>query len=91
MNCQDCKLAQKRFQEESVLAMAERTIRRLWITILVLIVLMAGMAIGFFVYESQFEDYAETTEIEADQQGDYNFVSGGDLEYVAEGEGQAND
>lgn len=91
MNCQDCKLAQKRFQEESALAMAERTIRRLWITILVLIVLMAGMAIGFFVYESQFEDYSEVTEIEADQQGDYNFVSGGDLEYVAEGESQTDD
>lgn len=88
MNCQECKY--KHLQEESALAMAERTIRRLWITILVLVVLMAGMAIGFFVYESQFEDYAESVEIEAEQDGDYNFVSGGDLKYVTEGASEEN-
>lgn len=88
MNCQECKLAQKRFQEESALAMAERTIRRLWITILVLIVLMAGMAVGFFAYEAQFEEYSESTEIEAEQQGDYNFVAGGDLNYGTESQSQ---
>lgn len=86
MNCEECKLAQKRYQEESALAMAERTIRRLWITILVLIVLMAGMAVGFFWYESQFEEYTEYTEVEAEQEGDYNFVSGGDLNYGTAGE-----
>jgi flagellar basal body-associated protein FliL len=84
MNCEECKLAHKRYQEESALAMAERTIRRLWITILVLIVLMAGMAVGFFWYESQFEEYTEYTEVEAEQKGDYNFVSGGDLNYGTE-------
>lgn len=87
MNCQECRY--KRLSEESALAMAERTIRRLWITILVLIVLMAGMAIGFFVYESQFEEVEtwETTEVDATQYGRENFVSGGDLNYgVSEGE-----
>lgn len=84
MNCQDCN--KNRMMGETALAMAERTIRRLWITILVLIVLMAGMAIGFFVYESQFEDYTESVEIDAEQDGDYNFVSGDDLNYVTEGE-----
>lgn len=84
MNCQDCN--KNRMIGETALAMAERTIRRLWITILVLIVLMAGMAIGFFVYESQFEDYTESVGIDAEQDGDYNFVSGGDLNYVTEGE-----
>lgn len=79
MNCQDC-----RFKHESAMAMAERTIRRLWITILLLIVLMAGMATGFFIYESQFEEYSETTEIDAEQSGDYNFVAGGDLTYGTE-------
>ena len=84
MNCQECKLAEKRFKEESALAFAERTVRRLWITIIVLIVLMAGMAVGFFWYESQFEEYTEWTEVEAEQEGDYNFVSGGDLNYGTE-------
>lgn len=76
MTCQEC-----RHREEAALAMAERTIRRLWITILVLIVLMAGMAVGFFAYESQFTEATEWTDIKADQEGSYNFVSGGDLSY----------
>lgn len=94
MNCQECKLAEKRFKEESALAFAERTVRRLWITIIVLIVLMAGMAVGFFVYESQFEEYTEETstdtEIEAFQIGEDNFVAGGDINYGATGESADN-
>ena len=88
MNCQDCN--KNRMMGETALAMAERTIRRLWITIIILIVLMAGMATGFFIYESQFEDYSESVEIDAEQDGDYNFVSGGDLNYVTEGENSEN-
>ena len=84
MNCQDCN--KNRMMGETALAMAERTIRRLWITILVLVVLMAGMAIGFFVYEAQFEDYSEYVDIDAEQDGSYNFVSGGDLNYGTAGE-----
>lgn len=86
MNCQECR---NRFlREESALAMAERTIRRLWITILVLIVMMAGMATGFFLYEAQYEEMEtwEETEIEASQIGDHNFVSGGDINVGAEGQ-----
>ena len=89
MNCQDCN--KNRMMGEATLAMAERTIRRLWITILVLIVLMAGMAIGFFVYESQFEDYSEYVDIDAEQDGSYNFVSGGDLNYGTESENPESD
>ena len=86
MNCQECK--NKFLREESALAMAERTIRRLWITILVLIVMMAGMATGFFLYEAQFEDVEtwEETDIEASQVGDRNIVSGGDIHVFAESE-----
>ena len=90
MNCDECKIAHKRFSEESALAMAERTIKRLWITILVLIVLMSGMCIGFFVYESQFEEYSESMEIEAEQEGDYNIVAGGDVNYGANDTSQEN-
>lgn len=94
MDCQKCKLVEKRYREESALAFAERTVRRLWITIIVLIVLMAGMAVGFFVYESQFEEYTEATstdtEIEALQIGEDNFVAGGDINYGATGESAEN-
>ena len=90
MTCEECKVAQKRFREESALAMAERTIRRLWITILLLIVMMAGMATGFFIYESQFEEYVEDgyeeTSVDAIQLGQDNFVAGGDINYGAVGE-----
>ena len=90
MNCQDCN--KNRMMGETALAMAERTIRRLWVTILVLIVLMAGMATGFFIYESQFEEVetVEETEVEATQFGHHNFVSGGDLNYGTEGQNSEN-
>lgn len=84
MNCQECK--HTRLKEESALAMAERTIRRLWISTIILIVLMAGMSIAFFVYESQFEDYSNSVEIDAEQDGNYNFISGGDMTYGTESE-----
>lgn len=85
MTCQEC-MAQRRLHEESALALAERTIRRLWITTILLIVMLTGVCVGFFIYEAQYEEYSETTEIEADQQGDYNFVAGGDLTYGPESE-----
>lgn len=88
MDCQKCKLNQKRYAEESAMAFAERTIRRLWVTTIVLIVALVGVCVGFFVYESQFEDYTETstvdTEIEAMQFGTRNFVAGGDIDYGAD-------
>lgn len=88
MNCQDCN--KNKLMGEAALAMAERTIRRLWITILVLIVLMAGMATGFFIYESQFEEYSEYSEYESEvdalQFGDDNYVAGGDINVNTNGE-----
>lgn len=89
MTCQEC-----RFREESALAFAERTIRRLWITVIILIVLMAGICVGFFAYESQFEDYTETstteTEVEALQLGNDNVVAGGDVNYGSTSESEAD-
>ena len=90
MNCEECKLAQKRFREESAIAMAERTIRRLWITVLVLIVVLAGVCVGFFLYEAQFETYEDVqdvvTDIGAFQLGSDNYVVGGDMTYVTDRE-----
>lgn len=91
MNCQDCN--KNRTMSETALAMAERTIRRLWITVLVLIVLMAGMATGFFVYEAQFEEESYEIEQEVDTENGTAVVSGvGDAIYgegKTESEGQA--
>lgn len=69
------------FIHDAYISMAERTIKRQWITIILLILLLFGSWIGFIYYESQFTD-EETTTIEATQDGDgLNMVSGGDLSY----------
>lgn len=69
------------FIHDAYISMAERTIKRQWITIILLILLLFGSWIGFIYYESQFTE-EETTTIEATQDGDgLNMVSGGDLSY----------
>lgn len=72
------------YAHEGEMARSERTIKRLWIVILVLIVCLVGSNIGWLVYESQFADEVISTEIDAEQDGQYNFISGGDMNYGAE-------
>ena len=67
---------------EAAQSRLERIIKRLWITVILLIVLLVGSNIGWLIYESQFE-YVETTEIEQDGEG-VNIVGGGDVNYGAE-------
>lgn len=69
---------------------AERANKRLWVIIIVLIVCLIGTNAGWLLYESQFTDETISTEIEAQQDGDYNFVSGGDLNYGANSPNQEN-
>lgn len=79
------------FAHEGEMSRMERANKRLWIVILVLIVCLIGSNVGWLIYESQFTDVVTTTEIEAEQDGDYNFVSGGDLVYGAESQNQNGD
>ena len=90
MSCETCK--NKPATPESIpyiahefaMARAERTAKRLWITILTLIFLLVGSNCVWIWYNSQFE-VVETTTIEAEQDGSgVNIVSGGDLDYGAE-------
>lgn len=68
------------------MARQERTIKRLWITILLLILVVAGSWVGFFWYESQFVD--EYVEQEVDTWDGAAYVAGiGDVNY---GESQAD-
>lgn len=99
MNCATCKSgngtgvpATTMLAYEGELVRLHHTINRLIAVIIVLAVLMAGMAIGFFVYEAQFEEV--TTDavqtISAEQNGDgSNVVNGGDItvEPLAEEQG----
>lgn len=95
-NCETCK--NKTTTPDSIpyvaheLAMAreERTVKRLWITILTLIFLFVGSNCAWLWYNSQFE-VVETTSIEAEQDGSgVNIVSGGDLDYGAESKDNQN-
>lgn len=87
--CNDCK--EKKPIPYSVYelerARDERTIRRLWIALIICIIGLIGM----FVYETQFETV--TTTIEAEQEsedGGNNYAVGGDFSY-GETESQSDD
>lgn len=90
MDCKTCKEIRKqaeatisRYAFESALVSFEKTIKRLWIIILILILLLAGTNAAWIYYESQWE-VVESTEIEQEVEtgiGDA-FVSGtGDVIY----------
>lgn len=68
---------------------AERANHRLWAIIIILIIALIGTNAGWLVYEAQFVEESISTEIDAEQDGTYNFVSGGDITYGAEGAYQA--
>ena len=94
MSCETCK--NKPATPESIpyiahefaMARAERTAKRLWITILTLIFLLVGSNCLWLYYEMSFEDVVKTTTIEAEQDGAaVNIVGGGDVDYGAESEG----
>ena len=88
-NCETCKKVQNAPENvpyivhESSMARMERQIKRLWITILLLIAMLVVTNGAWIWYESQFSDIETTIEAEQDGSG-ANIVSGGDLDYCAE-------
>jgi len=77
----------EKFIQEMYAASMERTIKRLWITTILLIVLLVGSNICWIVYENQFEDVTEVTQ-DVDTGNGEAVVNGiGDLNY---GENKAN-
>ena len=71
---------------------SERVNLRLWIVVLVLIVALVGTNVGWFIYESQFEETVITQEVEATADGssDLNLNTiGGDYN-VSESQSEAN-
>ena len=89
-NCESCNGKDSHAPEsvpyivhESSMARMERQIKRLWITVLVLISMLVATNGAWIWYESQFSDIETTIEAEQDGSG-VNIVSGGDLDYGAE-------
>lgn len=74
-----------RAAHELDMARLERANRRLWITLIMVILLLVGTN-GFWIYyESSFEDTVTNTTIDATQDGDgNNTVVGGDYESESE-------
>ena len=82
-DCKSCKSKEQHTEavpfivHEGTMARAEITIKRLWITILLLIVLLVGTNAGWIWFESQFE-YSQTTQevTQESDHGDNSFISG---------------
>lgn len=77
-NCESCKNVKNEPESvpyivhESSMARMERQIKRIWITVIVLIVMLIATNGAWIWYESQFSDI-ETT-IEAEQDGEQRYV-----------------
>ena len=83
-NCGNCNGKDKNTPEnvpylvhESEMARAERTIKRLWITTLILIFMLVGTNAAWIYFESQWETVYQEVVQEADN-GTNNFA-GGDM------------
>lgn len=82
-DCKSCKVKEQHAEpvpfiaHEGMMARAERTAKRLWITILLLIVLLVGTNAGWIWFESQFE-YSQTTQevTQESNHGDNSFIGG---------------
>ena len=75
---------------ESVTTKLERTIEKLWILAIILVLLLVGTNAGWLYYESQFK-VEQTTMIEAEQDGaGVNVIGGEDVNYGAEGKDNQN-
>lgn len=80
-SCESNKPNVRQYDIDLLSAMAERTIKRLWIIVLVLIIALIGTNGAWLYYESQFEDVA-TTEIVQENADGYNNYIGNDGDIV---------
>ena len=85
MDCNTCKEIRKhaessisRYAYESTIVTFESTVKRLWIVILILILLLAGSNAAWIYYESQWEvvETYQEVEQEADGNGSNSFIGG---------------
>lgn len=66
---------------EGIMARMERTIKRLWVLAIILLVLLFGTNLGWLYYESQFEEVVVTQSVEqeSDRNGNnYNILNTGE-------------
>lgn len=69
---------------ESAMARNERTFKKMWSALILLILLLVGSNVGWLIYESQFETVEVYQDVEQEaEDGTNNFV-GGDYHSEAE-------
>ena len=84
MDCSTCKNNRKvepvpYIVHESAMARQERTIKRLWVIILLALLLLVGTNVGWLIYESQYEVYETWQDVTQEATGDgVNRFIGGD-------------
>ena len=91
VNCDNCSKRPESvpfLAHESAMARMERTIRRLWILLIMLVVLLVGSNGLWLWYESQFETV--TTSVEMQNERGYNNYIGNDGD-IYNGEAQSDD
>lgn len=91
-NCESCTIRKAEpvpfIVHEGILARMERTIKRLWIVVLVLIGLLAASNGAWIWYESQFVDESWSYEATTDNGG--TAVANGEGEVYIYGEGESD-
>lgn len=92
--CNNCNTVQTipYIVHEQEMTRRERTEKRLWLTIILLICLLVGTNAGWIYYESQFEDVVTTTtyEMEADATDGGNAIVNGDGSVLINGNGETD-
>ena len=80
-----------KYSFELALAMAERTIKRLWVLCVILLLAVICTNVSWVLYESQFENIATTTiETQQDGSGTNTVVNEGGYTFVTESQNHDN-
>lgn len=91
-DCKSCKENRQKLEpvpyivHESAMARNERTIKRLWILLIMTVTLLVGTNGAWLWYESQFSDEVVTVESETDNGGTAIANANGEITYYGESE-----
>jgi len=73
------------FAHEGEMARFERTNKRLWVIVIILIIALVGSNVGWLIYESQFETESITESYNAEADGNSNAILNGSGEVIING------
>ena len=76
----------EKYNNDIISAMAERVIKRLWVLVIILVLLLFGSNVAWIVYESQFETVVVTQDVEQEADNGTNHFIGGDFYGASESE-----